>query len=111
MRIDEIIQQDAMFKKYANKYVKPLTKYYNPASLPDRYFKTFIKQADIHEIALYYMGYCNKRCHEMPSILAYLYRHHDFEIPVIEGILTENYWLNWYCEHYVDITVQHNCFF
>lgn len=106
MKIHEIIEQDPMFKRYAGKYSRPLFKYSNPATLPEKYFKAFIVQADITEIALYYLGYANKRYDDIPSILAFLYRHHGFKIPVIDGILTEKYWLDWVCTNYTEIERQ-----
>jgi len=110
MKIHEIIEQDGMFKRYAHKYSRPLFKYSEPALLPERFFKAFIEQANIDEIALFYLGYCNKKSDDMPSILAFLYRHHGFEIPVIDGILTENYWLDYICMNYNEISSQHNEF-
>lgn len=110
MKIHEIIENDGMFKRYAHKYSRPLFKYSDPATMPDRYLKAFLKQANINEIALFYIGYCNKRAHEMPHVLAYLYRHYDFEIPVIDGILTEDYWVNWICANYTEIERQRSEF-
>lgn len=106
MKIHEIIEQDGMFKRYADKYSNPLAKYSNPELLPERYFKAFIKQANIDEIALFYLGYQSRKYSEMVSIIAFLYRHHDFEIPLIEGILTEKYWFDYACKNYEAIQDQ-----
>jgi hypothetical protein len=94
MQIHEIIMQDGVYKRYADKYTKPL--YHYRDNIPKNIIKKFYKQADIEEVALYYFGlldFGHKR--SFPAFLSHLERLEGFKVPVVSGILTHRFWDRW----------------
>ena len=93
MNIDQIIENDKIYKRYAEKYHKPL--YHFSHTIPDRILNKFYDQATIEEIALYYSGVLGCRGANIPAILIHLDRDKKITIPVVDGILTMEFWEKW----------------
>ena len=102
MKIQEIISSQKLFSKYSHKYSNPYIMYKN--IIPDKIRHEFYKQATIEEIAFYFFGYIQRKPFEFPGFLVSLERHGFFKIPVTGGILTEQYWFDWYCANHAEIT-------
>lgn len=101
MKIQEIIAEQKMFKKYADKYSNPYICYQR--LIPEKIMDEFYTQADINEIALYYFGWVQRPAFEFPGFLCSLERLGKFSITLIEGILSAEYWEKWTCNNLVDI--------
>ena len=94
MQIDKIITSEKMYIRYLEKYDNPLRSYYGQM-IPERIIQKFYKQASVEEIAVFWFGYHNTSPGYFVSILSHLERQGIKEIPVIDGILSIEFWQKW----------------
>jgi hypothetical protein len=109
MKIHEIIMAQPMYQKYCDKYENPLISHYGKL-IPESLVIKFIKQASIEELALYYFGYVGQQPYQFVSTLVYLERNGKFNVPVVEGILSTDYWYNWHVKNIVAVMDQGKIF-
>lgn len=96
----KIITENKGFIRYAAKYNAPLEKYKTPS---EHILKQFFAAATCEDIAYYYMAIQNCRITQIPGILANIEKHYNFNIPLVDGILSTEFWENWQENHVVDI--------
>ena len=109
MQIHKIIEQNGTFKRYADKYTKPLYRYRD--HIPKNILKKFYAQADIEEVATYYFGVRDPfRRGSFVAFLSHLEREYNFKIPVTNGIMTADFWRQWMLNNLVRIIEQGRLF-
>jgi hypothetical protein len=96
----KIITENKGFIRYAAKYNAPLEKYRVPS---ESILKQFFAVANCEDIAYYYLAIQNCGIMSIPGILASLEKHHGFNIPLVDGILSPEFWENWQSNHIIDI--------
>lgn len=96
MRIEQFIQSQPRYEKYAQKFGDPLVAYFGKA-MPDKIEQAFLRQASLEETALFYFGYHNCSAGVLVLMLERLCRDKmvSYTLPAVEGILTTAYWESW----------------
>lgn len=94
MKIQEFLMSLKSVQKYADRYPAPLIKYEHV--VPDRHLDSWIEtNPSAEEVAVYYLGVLGRKPHDIPMLLASLEKYKNWSVPVVEGILTREYWESW----------------
>ena len=106
MKIQDVIANEKMFSLYKDRYIKqglnPFFMYSN--GIPENIFHKFLDNASYQDIGLYFFGLAKREYTDLPYCIASLEKHHGYKIPVIDGILTPEFWKQFEIEFQADIT-------
>lgn len=99
-RANTILQR---YYKSAEEYLYAYVRQYGLQSWLESLRGVHLDEAAGQAIARVYITHCKRLPREVRSILAGLERQFDIVAPAVEGILTVEYWENWYAEEAVTI--------
>lgn len=94
MKLQTYLMAQPMVQRYADRYHAPLIKYEH--FVPSKHWCGWLSTRPTpEEMAFYHIGVQNRRPGEMPYVLSAAEKYHGVPVPVVEGVLTADYWEQW----------------